>query len=150
MTTPATETTAAARIKELPHLPMDELWALWDQYFDQRPRHHHRTWLETRLAYRIQERAFGALKPSVRRKLEAIGETGLLPKRLQREADRLLPGTVLTRFYDDREHKVTVVGLRDFEYEGRRYKSLSAVARAIAGCPWSGPVFFGLKDKERA
>jgi hypothetical protein len=74
-----------------------------------------------------------------------IGKTGLLPKGLQRDADRLLPGTVLTRVFDGVEHRVRVVGLRDFEYQGRRFKSLSAVARAIAGCPWSGPVFFGLK-----
>ena len=53
--------------------------------------------------------------------------------------------TVLTRVFDGVEHRVRVVGLRDFEYQGRRFKSLSAVARAIAGCPWSGPVFFGLK-----
>jgi hypothetical protein len=143
---PTTDTaTVAARIAQLPHLPMENLWALWDEHFDERPNHHHRTWLETRLAYRIQERAFGGLKPSVRRKLEEIGETGLLPKGLQRDADRLLPGTVLTRVFDGVEHRVRVVGLRDFEYQGRRFKSLSAVARAIAGCPWSGPVFFGLK-----
>ena len=34
-----------------------------------------------------------------------------------------------------------------FEYEGRRYKSLSAVARHITGTQWSGPAFFGLKSK---
>ena len=50
----------AARVAELPHLPMERLWALWDEYFDERPHHHHRTWIESRLAYRIQERAFGA------------------------------------------------------------------------------------------
>ena len=77
----------AARVAQLPHLPMDSLWALWDEHFDERPNHHHRTWLETRLAYKIQERAFGGLKGSVRRKLEEIGETGILPPRLRREAD---------------------------------------------------------------
>ena len=34
----------------------------------------------------------------------------------------------------------------DFEYQGRPYKSLSAIARAITGTQWSGPVFFGLKS----
>lgn len=108
----------AARVAQLPHLPMDSLWALWDEHFDERPNHHHRTWLETRLAYKIQERAFGGLKGSVRRKLEEIGETGILPPRLRREADRLLPGTILTRVYDDVEHQVLVRGMRDFEYRG--------------------------------
>ena len=53
--------TISARIAQLPLLPMDSLWALWDEHFDERPAHHHRVWLETRLAYKIQERAFGGL-----------------------------------------------------------------------------------------
>ena len=137
----------AARVAQLPHLPMDSLWALWDEHFDERPNHHHRTWLETRLAYKIQERAFGGLKGSVRRKLEEIGETGILPRQLRRDASRLLPGTVLTRIFDDVEHRVLVRGPNDFEYQGQRFKSLTAIARHITGTPWSGPAFFGLKTK---
>lgn len=147
---PANPTSVAARIAQLPDLPMENLWALWDEHFDERPGNHHRTWLESRLAYKIQERAFGGLKPSMRRKLEQIGETGLLPSRLQRDADQLLAGTVLTRTYDDVEHRVVVRGVRDFEYKGQRFKSLSAVARAITGTNWSGPVFFGLKASSRS
>jgi hypothetical protein len=139
----------ALQIAQLPKLPMEQLWALWDSHFETRPNHHHRTWLESRLAYRIQELALGGLKPALRRKLQLIGETGLLPKGLQRDSDQLLPGTVLTRTFDDVEHRVTVRGLRDFEYQGRRFTSLSAVARAIAGCPWSGPLFFGLKSAQK-
>ncbi len=152
MTTHATlpETaTISARIAQLPLLAMDSLWALWDEHFDQRPNHHHRTWLESRLAYKLQERAYGGLKVSVRRKLETIGETGVLPKNLQRDADRLLPGTMLTRTYDDVDHHVLVRGLRDFEYRGQRFTSLSAIARVITGSPWSGPLFFGLKSRNK-
>ena len=141
--------TISARIAQLPLLPMDSIWALWDEHFDQRPNHHHRTWLESRLAYKLQERALGSLKVSVRRKLESIGETGVLPKNLQREADRLLPGTILTRIYDDVEHHVLVRGVRDFEYRGQRFTSLTAVAKVITGCPWSGPLFFGLKARSK-
>ena len=139
----------AARIAQLSHLPMEDLWALWDELFDERTNHHHRTWLESRLAYKIQARAFGGLKASVRRKLEEIGETGILPPRLRRDADRLLPGTVITRVYDDDEHKLTVRGIRDFEYRDQRFTSLTAVAKVITGSPWSGPMFFGLKTKKR-
>ena len=141
--------TVSARIAQLPLLPMDSIWALWDEHFDQRPNHHHRTWLESRLAYKLQERAFGGLKVPVRRKLESIGETGVLPKNLQREADRLLPGTILTRIYDDVEHHVLVRGVRDFEYRGQRFTSLTALAKVITGCPWSGPLFFGLKARSK-
>ena len=146
---PPDAASVAARVAQLQHLPMDNLWALWDQHFDERPNHHHRTRLESRLAYKIQERVFGGLKGSVRRKLEEIGETGLLPARLRREADRLLPGTILTRMYDDVEHKVLVRGMRDFEYRDQRFKSITAIAKVITGCAWSGPVFFGLKTTKR-
>lgn len=76
MTTHASQETVAARLAQLPYLPMENLWALWDQYFDRRPGHHHRTWLESRLAYKIQEEAFGAMSSSLKRRLEKIGETG--------------------------------------------------------------------------
>ena len=142
--------TVAARVGHLPHLSMDELWALWDEHFDERPSHHQRVWLESRLAYRMQERAFGGLKPSVRKQLEDIGETGLLPRAMRRDANRLLPGTMLTRVFDDVEHRVLVRGPNDFEYQGRRYTSLTAIACHIAGTRWSGPAFFGLTTKERA
>jgi hypothetical protein len=145
-----TDPSITAQITAIPDLSMTQLWALWDEYFENRPRHHHRTWLETRLAYRIQERAFGGLKTAARRKLESIGETGKLPDRLRRDADRLLPGSVLTRHYDDVEHRVLVRGMRDFEYQGQRFASLSAVAEYITGAHCSGPKFFGLKGKSGA
>ena len=90
---PSTTTSVAAQVAGLPHLSMDDLWKLWDEHFDERPGHHHRGWLESRLAYRIQERAFGGLKPSLRKKLEDVGQTGILPKQLRGDSQRLLPGT---------------------------------------------------------
>ena len=97
---PSTTTSVAAQVAGLPHRSMDDLWKLWDEHFEERPGHHHRTWLESRLAYRIQERAFGGLRPSLRKKLEEVGETGILPKQLRSDSQRLLPGTILTRIYD--------------------------------------------------
>ena len=67
---PSITASVAAQVAGLPHLSMDDLWKLWDEHFDERPGHHHRGWLESRLAYRIKERAFGGLKPSLRKKLE--------------------------------------------------------------------------------
>ena len=56
-------TSIAAQIAQLPLLPMQNIWALWDEHFEDRPRHHHRTWLESRLAYKIQEKALGGSNP---------------------------------------------------------------------------------------
>jgi DUF2924 family protein len=47
------------------------------------------------------------------------------------------------------EHTATVLG-DGFEYQGRRYKSLSAIARAITGTRWSGPLFWGLRNYRSA
>jgi len=135
----------AARLASLPHLSMQALWTLWDEHFPRRPGHHHRTYLESRLAYKIQESAFGGLSPAIRQKLEKIGETGLIPGHDKQADSRLVPGTVLMREFNGLEHHVHILPDRRFEYQGRPYKSLSAVARAITGTQWSGPAFFGLK-----
>lgn len=136
----------AAQVARLPALPMDELWALWDEFFPQRPCNHHRDYVASRVAYKLQERAFGALSPTVRRKLEKIGETGAVPNQKRRGEIQLAAGAVLVREFDGIEHRVTALPDGQFEYLGQRFRSLSAVARAISGTPWSGPVFFGLKS----
>ena len=59
--------------------------------------------------------------------------------------DRPVSGTRLIREYQGVEHCITVRD-KDFEYQGRPYKSLSAIARAITGTQWNGLTFFGLKS----
>ena len=61
--------------------------------------------------------------------------------------DRPIAGTRLIREYQGVEHCVTVRD-EDFEYQGRPYKSLSAIARAITGTRWNGLLFFGLKNRQ--
>jgi hypothetical protein len=100
------------------------------------------------IAYRLQERAFGGLKPSTQRVLDRIGasrsEAALEPT-LKRRASA---GTVLIREWRGVSHRVTVLD-HDVVYRGRRYKSLSEVARTITGTHWSGPLFFGLKSRTK-
>jgi hypothetical protein len=60
-------------------------------------------------------------------------------------ADTLTPGTRLLREWQGRTHHVTVI-TKGFEYDGRVWKSLSAIAMAITGTRWSGPLFFGLRS----
>ncbi|MBA4058840.1 MAG: elements of external origin [Verminephrobacter sp.] len=146
MTTHASKETVAARLAQLPYLPMENIWALWDQYFDRRPGHHHRTWLESRLAYKIQEEAFGAMSSSLKRRLEKIGETGEVPNQKRRAENQLAPGATLIREYNGIAHQVKVLDDGRFEYQARAYKSLSGVAKAITGTAWSGPAFFGLRQ----
>ena len=142
-------TTVTAQIAQLPIIPMENLWALWDEFFDRRPGHHHRTYLESRLAYKLQERAHGGLPAALRRRLEKIGETGEVPNQKRRSENQVAPGTVMVREFNGINHRVMVLDDGRFEYQGRPYKSLTGVARAISGTTYSGPVFLGLKPSHR-
>jgi hypothetical protein len=139
----------AAQVANLPKLPMKNLWAIWDKYFTNRPAHNNRAYVEGRVAYKIQEEAFGT-KLSVQTQMAWIGEAQSKIKTQRSVQVQVVPGTVLVREFDNREHRVTALADGGFEYEGRRFKSLSGVANHITGSQWSGPMFFGLiKDKSK-
>ena len=126
-----------------------ELRAQWRQLFGTEPPRYNRRFLESRLAYRIQELAYGSLGPKTVERLEALGKRldgGVPARRIARADNRPSAGTQLIRHWQGVEHRVTVRDL-DFEYEGRSYRSLSAIARAIAGTRWNGLIFFGLKNQ---
>ncbi len=141
--------TVLARLATLKTTPTPELKAQWRELFGKEPPPYNRRFLESRLAYRIQEFAFGGLKPETVARLEALGEQldgGNVVIRKQKADNRPIAGTRLIREWQGVEHCATV--LHDsYEYQGRPYKSLSAVARAITGTRWNGLIFFGLKSQ---
>ena len=139
----------AARVAALPKLPMQALWSLWDQYFPNRPAHHHRAYVESRVAYKLQEEVLGGLKAEVRQQLIRIGAAQSKMSSKKTGDIAVVPGTVLIREHANREHRVVALTDGGFEYEGKRFRSLSAVARQITGTQWSGPVFFGFIKTER-
>ena len=138
-----------ARLAALNAATAPELKAQWRDLFDSEPPPFNRRYLESRLAYRIQELAYGGLKPETIRRLERLGEEldgGDRKKRnLRADRDRPITGTRLLREWQGIEQVVTVTA-DGFEWQGRPYKSLSAIARAITGTRWNGWVFFGLKN----
>lgn len=120
------------------------------------------------ISYRLQEKAFGGLKPqTVRhlRKLAAelraeraskqVGSDGTNAAAPQWPAERTLlsPGTQLMREWNGSTEVVDVVS-DGYAWRGNTYRTLSSVAVAITGTKWSGPKFFGLtgaaKDQSRA
>ena len=140
------------RLAALKTLPATDLKKQWRELFETEPPPFNRAYLESRLAYRIQELAYGGLKPATLARIEALGEQLERGKGVVRKGqlnDRPIVGTRLIREYDGIEHCVTV-RLDDFEYQGRPFKSLSAIARAITGTQWNGRVFFGLKNQRKA
>jgi hypothetical protein len=136
-----------AQIGALKSMDAKALKARWRELFDTEPPPYNRRFLESRLAYRIQEMAYGGLKPETLERLAALAEqVGGKGGRARSAQDRPITGTRLIREWRGAEHSVTV---RDegFEYQGRPYKSLSAIARQITGTRWNGLVFFGLKNQ---
>ena len=143
--------TVLARLAALKTQPIASLKQQWRDLFETDPPPYNRRFLEHRLAYRIQELAYGGLKPETIKKLKAIAQEvdGGNPARRQSAKDRPIAGTRLIREYQGVEHCVTVRD-EDFEYQGRPYQSLSAIARAITGTRWNGLLFFGLKNRQTA
>ncbi|MCL2726672.1 MAG: DUF2924 domain-containing protein [Polyangiaceae bacterium] len=119
-------------------------------------RSRNKDYLRKRLAWRIQELAEGGLPESALERIRALGDQ--IPERWRirqgptetREAPRdpRVPpvGTVLRRIFEGKMHEVTVC-VEGFEYAGQRYKTLSAIARAITGTRWNGLLFFKLNKR---
>lgn len=141
-----------AQLAELKSMTAPALKARWRELFTTEPPPYNRRFLESRLAYRIQELIYGGLKPETIERLESLGDEldgGNRDVRRRRGDQMPIAGTRLIREWQGVEHQVTVRA-DDFEYQGRPYKSLSAIARAITGSRWNGWVFFGLKNQRAA
>ena len=134
-----------ARVAALKTTPTPQLRALWKELNGSEAPLYNRRFLENWLAYRLQELTYGGLRPETVSRLDALADEldGKRPKRVGK--DRPVAGTRLIREWQGIEHCVTVLA-DGYEYQGRPYKSLSAIARAIAGTRWNGPLFFGLRN----
>ncbi len=99
------------------------------------------------IAWKIQEQAYGGLGAATKRRLADLAKTREQDGDLARSrVARLKPGAKLIREWQGETHTVAV--LEDgFEWRGKRWRSLSVIAREITGVHWSGPRFFGLNGK---
>jgi hypothetical protein len=139
----------AQEIKHLPALDVPALKQKWAALFGDDPSPNLGPTLLTRaIAYRLQEKALGGLKPSTQRVLDRATDNRSKSASQYTSQPRASAGTVLIREWRGVSHRVTVFD-SDVVYRDRRYKSLSEVARAITGSRWSGPLFFGLKGRVR-
>jgi Protein of unknown function (DUF2924) len=134
------------RLDSLPRMSKGELGEIWRTLLGAAPPQQVRRELQIRiLAYKLQEQAFGGLKPSTRRRLREIARTlERDPKAAISHSRPIKPGTRLIRQWQGKTYQVTV-GNSDYEYDNKRYASLSEIARLITRTRWSGPLFFGLK-----
>ena len=147
-------------------LTVDQLRAKYAEVFAEATRSRHKEYLIKRIAWRMQANAEGGLSERARRRaMELANEAELRvtaprqPKLAADAAERtsttatrvrasseLMPGTALQREYKGQTTRVNVLTTA-FEFEGERYKSLTAVAKAVTGSHWSGNRFFGLQPK---
>jgi hypothetical protein len=131
-------------------LSVKQLKDRWRSVYDSEPpRRISRELLTRALAYRLQEGALGSLKPATQRLLDRIGESRSSSQPMRVASHRkTAPGTVLVREWRGASHRVSVLD-DGVIYRGRRHHSLSEVARLITGTRWSGPLFFGLKQRAK-
>ena len=144
------EETLEAEIARLDGLGLHELRQVWRQRLGPPPRHISTELTRRRLAYELQVKLYGGLKPETRRRLKRFYKAFKAdPRHTPSSNLGLKPGLVLARDWSGTEHRVTVLE-KGFQYRGEPYGSLSQVARRIAGSRWSGPAFFGLKRRRGA
>ena len=135
----------------MPHAALKERWR---GLYGTEPPAYKRVHMIRRLAYRIQELAYGGLPDDTKAELERIAEEDERHRQLARAQRRKsktthpLPGTRLVREWNGQRYEVTAVE-GGFEYAGRKYRSLSAIAKVITGAHWSGPQFFGLRTPKK-
>jgi hypothetical protein len=134
------------RLTVLPRMSKAQLLGLWNELFKiPPPRQGRRDLLVKFLAYRMQEQAYCGLSPATRKRLRELARKfEANPNAELSGAPQIKPGTRLIRDWRGHSHRVTVLE-NGYEYAGKRYSSLSQIARLITGTRWSGPLFFGLR-----
>ena len=149
------EPTVLRQLTELQEMPYPALKEKWRGLYGTEPPAYKREHMVRRLAYRIQELAYGGLADETKAELERIAEEdeqrrhGARANRRKPKDTHPTPGTRLVREWNGQRHEVTAVE-GGFEHNGRKHRSLSAIAKTITGAHWSGPQFFGLRTSKEA
>ncbi len=157
-----TKESIPAQVARLQKMSVVELREEWKRLYDgEEPRVSNRVWLWKRLAWRVQELEYGGLSDAALKRLEELMPTAELalrnppgkqrtPALVKPIRDKRIPppGTVLLRRYKGQAITVEVLA-NGFEWEGRQYRSLSAVAKQVTGSHLNGVRFFHLDLKEK-
>ena len=144
------------KIKTIPEL-LKEFEALFD---GQKASSDNKVYLIRRIAYRLQELEYGGLSQKTQNRLKELialydpvnnkairpkvsVETQTRTKTRGRDTRLPIPGTIITKDYRGKKHQVKILE-KGFEYEGKIYKHLTAIADKITGAHWNGYNFFNL------
>jgi hypothetical protein len=135
------------QLETLPAMARADLAKLWQRLFDSvaDPKIRRPAMIRF-LAYRIQEQAYGSLSATSKRRLRQLEAAVTGNPNHKTSAPKIAPGTRFIREWQNQVHLVNVEA-KGYDYRGVRYRSLSEIARRITGTRWSGPLFFGVKNK---
>jgi len=141
--------TVLQQVTALGPMPAPALRERWKALFGREaPASYRPEQLVRRLAWRIQELHYGGLSDAARLRLRQIAAeddlAGGRRRAPRRRAGAMVPGTRLVRSWGGADHVVIATADWGFEYADKRYRTLTAVAKAITGQHCSGPRFFGL------
>ena len=142
--------TLEAKIATLHDAPVAELAARYIEAFGHPPRsRRNAAWLRKRIAHQLQVVAFGGLSRVAHAALDKLTAEIVLPATTPEPATKATPtaGRVLHREWHGKTIRVLVNG-DGYEWDGRTFNSLSAVAFAVTGSKWNGKLFFGLVERK--
>ena len=142
-TKPTTEQ-VEAEIEALKCKTKAELQEVWHKYFDHKPAQYHREFMLKRIAYEMRAKVHGRLPATAINKLKRLAYED---QKEVRGKVTVSPGTKLVRDWNGKRYEVLSLDDGSFEYDNKKYRSLSVVAKDITGAHWSGPLFFGLKKQ---
>lgn len=137
----------SAQIKSLQDMSVHDLRVHWEQVFGYlAPRTAKSLFLRRAIAWKIQVKAYGGVKPETHKLLLRIAKDPALAKspKVSDAVPEIKPGTRLLRSWEGETHEVIVMP-EGYLWRGKTWKSLSRIAREITGTSWSGPSFFGLR-----
>jgi hypothetical protein len=163
----------AVQLDALRVMSVAELHNEYRRLFGEPSHSRNKDYLRKKLAWRIQEIAEGGISTRARDRIEALLDTNirvrfrakeeraaepapavaalgaLAPERKARDPRLPAPGTVLRKEHGGAVHEVTVLDDSGFEYQGKRFTSLSTLAKVISGSTWNGFAFFDLSARKR-
>lgn len=136
--------------EELKSISRDELIQKWKDLFkSEPPTDLNKSYLIKHLAWQMQANKHGGLSATTQKRLEKLMQKYKTTKDVKStdiNASRvfsLQAGTKLIREFKNQKHEVTALE-KGFSYNGKNYKSLSAIANEITGTRWNGKKFFGV------
>ncbi|MFP3021570.1 MAG: DUF2924 domain-containing protein [Wolbachia sp.] len=133
------------KVMNLERKALVELRRIWKKVYGEEAPRHSKKYLIPRLAYRMQEKAYGEMSRKGIKRLEYLADRLEKGKRIS--SDKLpVEGTELILERGEETHAIMVTD-RGLIYQEEFFTSLSAVAGKIMGMSYNGPLLFGMRDK---